>query len=220
MTEHDLHAAQVGAVFQQMGGKGVPERVGRDVFADARLHSSFFYHVPECLACHSVPEPAQEQIFAFVLSSGLDPCREPDILTAPLWPIRRSGPAVPFPFAHRQKISGIQIHIPDFQRYQFRNPQSSGIEKLQHGPVADLVHRLSPVRPKAFPLLVPERMTGSLLKVSGRLDDRGRITVAVVLDDQEAVKHSSSPTGPGPGCGAKSLRLSELGKDAKSHPEP
>ena len=28
MPQHDLHTAQVGAVFQQVGGKGVPQGVG------------------------------------------------------------------------------------------------------------------------------------------------------------------------------------------------
>jgi hypothetical protein len=32
MAQHDLDTAQIGAVFQQMGGKGMTESVRRNVF--------------------------------------------------------------------------------------------------------------------------------------------------------------------------------------------
>ena len=43
MTEHFLYHPQVGSVFYQVSGKGVPETVWGDVFADARAKSTVLY---------------------------------------------------------------------------------------------------------------------------------------------------------------------------------
>ena len=54
MTEHRLHRTQIGAVFQQVRSKGVPQGVGRDVAADPSLPRTALDNLPEALACQSL----------------------------------------------------------------------------------------------------------------------------------------------------------------------
>jgi hypothetical protein len=37
MAKHFLHGPQVGAAFHQVGGKGMPESMRRNIFGDASL---------------------------------------------------------------------------------------------------------------------------------------------------------------------------------------
>ena len=45
VPQHGLDNTQVGTVFQQVGGKGVAERVGADNLPDSRLLSQFLHQV-------------------------------------------------------------------------------------------------------------------------------------------------------------------------------
>ena len=51
VAQHSLYGAQVGTAFEQFGGKGVSEGVGRNRFGDAGLFSLAFYHDKNHHAC-------------------------------------------------------------------------------------------------------------------------------------------------------------------------
>ena len=54
MTKHLLNRTQIGAIFQQVSGKGVAQSVGRDVLLNARLLLIVLDELPEALAAHPV----------------------------------------------------------------------------------------------------------------------------------------------------------------------
>lgn len=45
MSQHTLYGTQIGTTLQQMGSKGVPERVGADAFGDARFVRQLLYQM-------------------------------------------------------------------------------------------------------------------------------------------------------------------------------
>src|ERR1700739_4207693 len=71
VTEQHLHHAQVGAVVEQMGGKGVPQSVRREFLADAGLARVTLDDVPEGLARHAIATPGREQVVGLALEQDL-----------------------------------------------------------------------------------------------------------------------------------------------------
>lgn len=57
MTEHYLHGSQVGATFQQMGCKRMPQAVGRNFFMYLRLIGIALQQLPE--PCRLMGFPAR-----------------------------------------------------------------------------------------------------------------------------------------------------------------
>ncbi len=61
VAEHDLNAAQVRPILQQVGGEGMPEGVGRNALGYARFEGPLLDDVPKGLPRHLPSKPAQEQ---------------------------------------------------------------------------------------------------------------------------------------------------------------
>jgi hypothetical protein len=52
MAEHDLNAPEICPVFEEVGGKRVPQCVWRDILANGGLKSPFLDDIPERLTAH------------------------------------------------------------------------------------------------------------------------------------------------------------------------
>src|SRR5208283_2215381 len=62
VSQHGLHAAQVGAAFQQVGGKAVPDGVRRQMLKNAGLAAMTAQQFPERLASHRSAAGSDEEI--------------------------------------------------------------------------------------------------------------------------------------------------------------
>lgn len=207
MSEHDLYTAQVGAVFQQMGGKGVPECVGRDTLADAGQIGPFFDDVPEGLAAHGVPQTGEKE--ELVVTCGIEPVADPFQVGADPLAGRFTDRHQPLlvPLAQGHQIADRQVDLAQLEPDQFRDPQTGGVEQLQHGQVADIFARGAGAgRKEGIHLLGGEEFR-QFVQGAGRLDNRGRVDIGVVLDHQKLVEHADSRQAARPAARADPLIL-------------
>src|SRR5438045_2125122 len=63
VAEKHLNRAQVGSVFEHVGGKRVAKDMGRDVRPDSSASGILLDELPEALARHRNAPPGQEQVF-------------------------------------------------------------------------------------------------------------------------------------------------------------
>ena len=62
MAKQHLHHAQIGAMIEQMGGKGVAQRVRRKRVIDTGLARVALDDVPKSLARHTIAAPCGKQV--------------------------------------------------------------------------------------------------------------------------------------------------------------
>jgi len=136
VAQHGLHGAQVGAMGQEVGGKGVTQHVRRDGLADSGCPRRFFDDLPE-------PEPGH----------GAAPVADKkDIAAPPLEDQRAGGREVmfdDFPGRDAKRDESFLITLADHpdeaggkvaggkgDRYQLRNPDAGGVKEMEHGVVS------------------------------------------------------------------------------------
>ena len=61
MPQHFLNRVDIGAVFQQVCRKGMPKRMGRDIFVDFRLFLIVLNEFPKALPLHTLTADVDEQ---------------------------------------------------------------------------------------------------------------------------------------------------------------
>ena len=69
VAQHLLHGAEVGSVFDQLGGEGVTQRVGTHMFLYTRLGDSLLEKHEDKVAREMAPATVEEDIFFL---AGLD----------------------------------------------------------------------------------------------------------------------------------------------------
>ena len=69
VAKHLLHGAEVGSVFDQLGGEGVTQRVGTHMFLYTRLGDSLLEKHEDKVAREMAPTTVEEDIFFL---AGLD----------------------------------------------------------------------------------------------------------------------------------------------------
>ena len=57
VTQQHLHHAQIGAVIEQVGGKGMPERMRRQCHTNPGFSGVLLDQMPESLATHRTAPP-------------------------------------------------------------------------------------------------------------------------------------------------------------------
>ena len=67
MTQHLLNRSQIGAVFQQVYGKGMAQGVGGDILLDARFFLIVLDDLPEALATHAFAAHIHKQRMLFLI---------------------------------------------------------------------------------------------------------------------------------------------------------
>ena len=136
MTQHLLNGSQIGAVFQQVYGKGMAQGVGGDILLNARFFLIVLDDLPKALATHAFAAHIHKQRMLFLI--GDEPGTNiPHIV---LQRLHRSGvqrhDALLSLAAAADKAGG-QIDIADIQTDQLTDSNSGGIQQLQHSVVTE-----------------------------------------------------------------------------------
>ena len=134
MAEHLLHGAQVGATFDQVGGKGMAQGVRTDRFPDACLLRKAFYDIEHHNPCQLFAPAAQEyEIFLPFQDPDMDahlPQVSPELLQGAV--AHRHQPLL-VALAYHGDEAVVEPDFGDFQVDQLADPQSTAIQHLQHG---------------------------------------------------------------------------------------
>ena len=134
MAKQHLHGAQVRAALEQVGGKGMSERVRRNGAANARLKCVFFNHFPHVLARQSTARAVDEKLVASGRKKG-SACA--DIVCQHLLHHVVQGHQPFFgTLAENAYKAALQVKIRHTHGAQLRNTQACGVQKFKHATVA------------------------------------------------------------------------------------
>ncbi len=135
MAEHHLNGAQVGAMSQQMGGKGVAQHMRGDVLAYTGGGGCFFENLPVTPSGHGLAPGGDEQgISAFGAEDGGTTFLE--ILLEMVFGGFAEGHQPLFAaLAQDPDEAGVEITGDQRQLHQFTHPQAGGVEQIDHGGV-------------------------------------------------------------------------------------
>lgn len=135
MTEHLLDGAQVGSPLEQMGRKGVTQRVGRDVAAYAGSHRQVsdyvVYHEARQLPSAAVEKEDVPVGWRDAQHLPLGQIR-PYLLYAA---VRHRHYALLVTLALHHQVMLIGIYVAHLQIYQLADTQSAPVERLHNGAV-------------------------------------------------------------------------------------
>ena len=121
MSQHALNCPQIGAAFQQMGGKGMAERVRTDILGDTGLFRQFFNHVKHHDAGDTIAPSCQKYVIfvSFLDFSQVTVCKPI------LYFFDGAGgdryQALFAAFAFHLDESFLEVKVGDFQVTQFRH---------------------------------------------------------------------------------------------------
>ncbi len=131
VTQHFLKRPQVRAVLQQMGRKGMTQRMGRDFLVNARLLLIVLDNLPESLPAHALAVHIDKQGglpavgnqlragFAEVILQGFDSGA-----------VNGDAP-LPAPACAAQDARG-KVQVLQVQGGQFTDTDASGVKQFQH----------------------------------------------------------------------------------------
>jgi len=136
MAKHLLHDTQVGSPVEQMGGKGVPQRMRRDRLRDPCLARISPQQFPKPLTGHGPIAAIDEHLHAMTSTHELGS-----------WPSQIGPQAFRCLVAQRHEPLYAtfakdlepplgQMQRPQGQGNQLRDPQPCGIEHFEHGGIA------------------------------------------------------------------------------------
>ncbi len=188
MAEHLLHGAQVGPVFQKVRGKGMAQRVRRDLLGDARLAGVLLDDLPEPLPREAPAVVVDEQ--------GLFPLAAQQHRPGPLDVPARGVDGDPAEgddpllrsLAHALEVGHVQIDVVQVQRHQLRHAQTRRVQQLQHRLVAQAGRRARiGHRQQALHFLHRQHLGQALLQF-GRLEVDRRVLVNEAFAEQEVEK--------------------------------
>ena len=136
MAEHDLDGSQVRTMFEEVTRKGMSQRVGIDLFPDARCQAEALDDLPETLSREGLSARIEEQVgCAPLLQEGRPPVGH--VFLKGFQGLGSHGDH-PFlgPFSQGSHITGLHVHIADLEIDQFGDSQPCSIEEFQHGLVS------------------------------------------------------------------------------------
>ncbi len=135
MAKHELHGAQVRAMSQEVGGKGVTQHVRGDGFADPGRPRRFLDDLPETETAHGAAPVADKKGIAAAPLEDQRSCRLEVLLDD--FPGRGTKGDESFLVAladHPDKAGG-EIASGKRNRDQLGDPHPGGVEEVQHGVV-------------------------------------------------------------------------------------
>ena len=197
MAQHDLNGTQIGPSFKKMGGEGVAQGVGRNRFGNTGLSGIAADDLPESLAGQGPAPTVQENpVGASAFKQGFPSLFQIDSETRS--GLRTNGDQ-PFlgTLAEGPDQVRLQLQVLQGQGNDFRNPQSGGIEDLQHG--------LVPEAPGAIAFRLIEKLFhfkagkgfGQTALGPGTLQRQRRVVPANPLFLQETMKSPQGRKDPG-----------------------
>ena len=146
MTKDRLHRAQIGAILHHMRGAGMAQHVRRS--SASRISRGSPHHLPDTLARQLVALRARQKAKAnSFIDATVAPLRFPCQPETGRALVRYSAErilsrspqrnhALLVALAAHQHVSCLELQVFKFSIDDFRNPQRSRIENLQHGAIA------------------------------------------------------------------------------------
>ncbi len=197
VAQHHLHPAQVGAVSKEMGGKGVAEDMGADLFVDAVGAGKFADNLPEAQASHGFAAIADEEEIA---ASLLEQIRATFLHVAAnsisgLFAEGHQsflGALAQHPHKATAQVEGGGGHVD-----QFRNSHSGGVEQVQHGDVAEGERRGCFVAAQEQVNLSHGKNLGQGAARFGQVNEMGGIGLDQVLCQQKTKKSAQARDAAG-----------------------
>ena len=137
VAEQQLHHAKIGTVVDQVGGEGVAQGVGGEVFVDTGSQRVLLDPVPEGLAGHAATPPrGEEGVAGPALEQFLARAAQKIDQPALRLVAQRHQPLLaPLAGDPHHALGEADLVLP--QVHQFGNPQARGIEQFQHHPVTE-----------------------------------------------------------------------------------
>ena len=136
MTQHLLDGAQIRTVLQQVGGKRVAQRMGGDVLLDTRFLLVVLDELPEALTAHPLAAHVDKQGGLLRRFHQLRPDLGYVVAERPDRGVVQGDDSLP-PLAFAVEHPGGQIQVVYIQGDELADPDSGGIEQLQHSPVPE-----------------------------------------------------------------------------------
>lgn len=133
VSEHHLHSAQVGTVAEKVGGKGVPDHMGRDVLVDTGDKRRLANYLPEPQPCHTAAPSGNKEIIASLTLEDEWPCCFQILFDFFFCLVTKGNQAFFITFAQDPDKTGGKITCSQGQLDQLGHPQSGRIEKKEHG---------------------------------------------------------------------------------------
>ena len=137
MAQHFLYGVDIRTVFQQMGGKRVPERVRSDILFYVRFFLVILDELPEALTGHTLTIDVDKQGRLIGQSDHLGADKD-HIVAESLDRLGIHGDQSLLIPGAAADYAGSQIDVRNIQVDQLRHPDTGGIQQLQHSfvPVA------------------------------------------------------------------------------------
>lgn len=134
VPEHFLHCPEIGPVFDEVGGKGMPERVRGDFLAHPGKRGLFLDHIENCDAAERLAEAVQESHVIIRRRTCFRPDGKviPEFLRSDL--SERHEPFL-VPFADYSQKAFTKIYLRYFQGAGLRNAQTAAVKDLEYRPV-------------------------------------------------------------------------------------
>ena len=173
MPQQNLHGTQIGAAFQKMRGKGMPEGMRRDLTADARRQRVFLDGFPDVLPREPVAGTVDEKQTAV---GGKFGAAVGDIVLQPGLRLGMQGhQALLAALAEHPHEPALQVDVLQRQAADFRHPQARRIQHLHEAavPPAGLVAQIR-LRKQALHLLAAQHL-GQVLRQPGTFQQGGGI---------------------------------------------
>ena len=139
MAEHHLYRTEVGAVAEQVGGKGVADYMRRYFLGYTGYPCGIAENLPETQSGHTGAAPGDEQIVAAFIFED-ERSRRFHVVVDFLPGLLTKGNQPFFvALAENPDESGVEIARRQRQTHQFGDPEAGGIKDKQHGiiPFAD-----------------------------------------------------------------------------------
>ena len=141
VAQHFLDDAEVGTVFQEVGGEGVAEGVGRDFLPDAGCHGLVFYHIKYRDAAEGLAEAVQEED-VFVLAFGGGRSGGEVGADGIGRNLSQGYEALFVAFADDIHEAIVQVHVRKAEAGGFGDTQAAAVQHFQDGAVAGTEGRL------------------------------------------------------------------------------
>src|SRR5437870_3741035 len=132
VAEHGLDRAQVGAALEQMARERVPEDVGRDALAQARLGGGATHDRPERLPREAPPARVHEQAAA-VADAGIQRADVPEVTAHPLRGFAADRhETLLSPLAHADHVARAQVDVIEGEAQTLGRAHAGRVEQLEH----------------------------------------------------------------------------------------
>ncbi len=189
-NENELDGTEISTTFEKMGGKGMPENMGADVFINPGNERCLLHNLPEAQAGHGMRLSGDKAEIAFFpleqIGTGIAKiCRQ-----ALLGLFAKGNQPFLGTLPHHPQKTHAKIKCGNREPHQLGNPQSGGIEEMQHGVVPHRKRIRDIERIEKQVHLVKVKGKGQTFFRFGEIYESGRIVFLYPFCEQIVEKRS------------------------------